>query len=126
MNRVVIIGRIVKDPELKFTAGKGTAVTTFTLAVNRRFKTEGQPEADFLPIVVWGKQAENTATYVGKGSQVGISGSIHTRSYEAKDGTKRYVTEIVADEVQFLDSKKGNSNNINDAREIQDNGDIPF
>src|SRR3712207_8062615 len=77
------LGRLTKDPELRFTPGTGKAVATFTLAVNRRFKSPGQPEADFLPIVVWGKTAENTANYVGKGSQVGVSGAIHTRSYEA-------------------------------------------
>lgn len=149
MNKVVLVGRLTKDPELRFTPGAGKAVATFTLAVNRRFKSPGQPEADFLPIVVWGKQAENTANYVGKGSQVGISGSIHTRSYEAKDGTRRYVTEVVADEVQFLDSRNavsrtepkytgmnenGPSNNDMDfnsddyEEEITpiDDGDIPF
>ncbi|KEI18263.1 single-stranded DNA-binding protein [Clostridium haemolyticum] len=132
MNRVVLVGRLTKDADLKFTAGKGTAVATFTLAVNRRFKSEGQPEADFLPIVVWGKQAENVATYVGKGSQVGISGSIQTRSYEAKDGTKRYVTEINADEVQFLDSKKNSASPEHNSKEYEedfkevDTSDIPF
>ncbi|KGN03209.1 single-stranded DNA-binding protein [Clostridium novyi A str. 4570] len=148
MNRVVLVGRLTKDPELRFTPGAGKAVATFTLAVNRRFKSQGQPEADFLPIVVWGKQAENTANYVGKGSQVGVSGSIHTRSYEAKDGTRRYVTEIVADEVQFLDSRSAvsrteprstgmNENDSSNGGDIFDqgydeeitpidDGDIPF
>ncbi|KEI07258.1 single-stranded DNA-binding protein [Clostridium sp. K25] len=151
MNRVVLVGRLTKDPELRFTPGTGKAVATFTLAVNRRFKSPGQPEADFLPIVVWGKQAENTANYVGKGSRVGVSGAIHTRSYEAKDGTRRYVTEIVADEVQFLDSRNAvsrtepkytgmnefdssnnNSGDINPVEDYDDDitpiddGDIPF
>jgi len=110
MNKVVLVGRLTKDPELRFTPGTGKAVATFTLAVNRRFKSQGQPEADFIPIVVWGKQAENTANYVGKGRMVGIGGSIQTRSYEAKDGTRRYVTEIVADEVQFLEPRNTNLN----------------
>ncbi|WP_039241185.1 single-stranded DNA-binding protein [Clostridium botulinum] len=133
MNRVVLIGRTTKDPELKFTPGAGKAVTTFTLAVNRKYKKDGQQEADFIPIVVWGKIAENTANYVSKGSQVGVSGSIRTRSYEAKDGTRRYVTEIIADEVQFLDSKNKLSNENNDgeinpydATKVDDGEDIPF
>nr|KEI08139.1 single-stranded DNA binding protein [Clostridium novyi B str. NCTC 9691] len=130
---MVLIGRLTKDPELKFTPGAGKAVTTFTLAVNRRYKKDGQQEADFIPIVVWGKIAENTANYVSKGSQVGVSGSIRTRSYEAKDGTRRYVTEIVADEVQFLDSKNKLSNenkddeiDLYDATPANDGEDIPF
>lgn len=110
MNRVVLVGRLTKDPELRYTPGAGKAVATFTLAVNRRFKSQGQPDADFIPIVVWGKQAENTANYMSKGRLVGISGSIQTRSYEAKDGTKRYVTEVIADEVQFLESKNATTN----------------
>lgn len=150
MNRVVLVGRLTKDPELRFTPGTGKAVATFTLAVNRRFKSQGQPEADFIPIVVWGKQAENTANYVGKGRMVGIGGSIQTRSYEAKDGTRRYVTEIVADEVQFLEPRNTNLNRtepsysgISDAAPLNnfenfnqpeyddditpiDDGDIPF
>lgn len=109
MNRVVLIGRLTKDPELKFTPGTGKAVTTFTLAVDRRFSTSGQKEADFIPVVVWGKQAESTANYMSKGKLMGVGGRIQTRSYEAKDGTRRYVTEVVADEVQFLEW--GNSNN---------------
>ncbi|WP_085829045.1 single-stranded DNA-binding protein [Clostridium massiliodielmoense] len=131
MNRVVLIGRPTKDPELQFTPGAGKAVTKFILAVNRRYKKDGQPEADFLPVVVWGKIAENTANYVSKGSQIGVSGSIRTRSYEAKDGNKRYVTEIVADEIQFLDSKNSRQNNSDeeyldpDVTPVDD-GDIPF
>lgn len=112
MNKVVLIGRLTKDPELRFTPGNGTAVTTFTIAIDRRFKREGQNEADFIPVVVWGKQAESTANYMNKGRLIGISGRIQTRSYEAKDGTRRYVTEVVAEEVQFLDwgnSKQSNS-----------------
>ena len=118
MNKVVLIGRMTKDPELRFTPGSGAAVTTFTLAVDRYNTKTGQNEADFIPIVIWGKQAENTANYMSKGGQVAISGRIQTRSYDAKDGTKRYVTEVVADMmggVQFLGNK--NSNGIN-----QDNG----
>nr|WP_125154212.1 single-stranded DNA-binding protein [Clostridium rectalis] len=103
MNRVVLIGRLTKDPELRFTPGNGTAVATLTLAVDRRFSKDGNKEADFIPIVVWGKQAESTANYMSKGRLMGVSGRIQTRNYEAKDGTRRYVTEVVADEVQFLE-----------------------
>lgn len=109
MNKVVLIGRLTKDPDLRFTAGKGTAVASFTIAVDRRFKTPGQPEADFIPVVVWGKQAEATANYMSKGKLISVSGRIQTRNYEANDGTRRYVTEVVADEVQFLEWG-GNSN----------------
>lgn len=113
MNKVVLIGRLTKDPELKYTPGSGTAVTTLTLAVDRRYQKDSQQkEADFIPVVVWGKSAESTAQYMNKGKLMAISGRIQTRSYEAKDGGKRYVTEVVADEVQFLEwGAKGSSNN---------------
>lgn len=119
MNKVVLIGRLTKDPELKFTPGTGTAVTTFTMAVNRRFKKEGQPDADFIPIVVWGKIAESTANYMSKGKLLSVAGRIETRSYEAKDGGRRYVTEVVADEVSFLEF--GNKN----GKATQQNNSIP-
>lgn len=136
MNKVVLIGRLTKDPELKFTPGTGTAVATLTLAVDRRISNKnGQREADFIPIVIWGKAAENTATYMAKGRLMAVSGRIQTRSYEAKDGTKRYITEVVAEEVKFLD--KGKGTNINqqveetaityeDGMTVIDDGDIPF
>ncbi len=111
MNKVVLIGRLTKDPELRFTPGAGTAVTTLTLAVDKYNSKSGQKEAEFVPVVVWGKQAESTANYMSKGSQMAISGRIQTRNYEAKDGTKRYVTEVVATEVQFL-SKSNASGNV--------------
>ena len=144
MNKVVIVGRLTKDPELKFASGTGTAVGTFTVAVNRRFKREGQPEADFIPVVVFGKQAEATANYMSKGKLLSVSGNIQTRNYEAKDGTRRYVTEVIADEVDFLEwggnkasaNKGGNDSsesnvgshdfsNDSDITPIDD-GDIPF
>lgn len=129
INKVVLIGRMTKDPELKFTQGTGTAVCTFTMAVNRRFKKEGQPDADFIPIVVWGKIAESTANYMRKGSQISVAGRIETRSYEAKDGGRRYVTEVVADEVKFLDSKSsgGVHEDYNpDMVPVDDGEDMPF
>lgn len=135
MNKVVLIGRLTKDPELKFTPS-GTAVCTFTLAVDRRFKKEGQPSADFVPIVIWGKIAESTANYKKKGELIGVAGRIETRSYEAKDGGRMYVTEVIADEVQFLDyggSKDSGQGNISsnyfgngDMTPIDDGEDMPF
>lgn len=136
MNKVVLVGRLTKDPELKFAQGTGTAVCTFTVAVNRRFKREGQPEADFIPVVVFGKQAEATANYMSKGKLLSVSGNIQTRNYEAKDGTRRYVTEVIADEVDFLEwggNKKNDTAATNtstsefgsDVTPIDD-GDIPF
>ena len=110
MNKVVLVGRLTRDPELKFTPGNGTAVTTISLAVDKYNASTGQREADFISVTIWGKQAENTANYTSKGSLIAISGRIQTRSYDAKDGTKRYVTEVVANEVQFLGRGSGNSN----------------
>lgn len=112
MNKVVLIGRLTKDPELRFTPGTGAAVTSITIATDRYNTKTGEREADFIPVVIWGKQAESTANYMSKGSQIAISGRIQTRSYDAKDGTKRYVTEVVADQfggVQFLGGKGNNS-----------------
>jgi len=129
MNKAVIVGRLTKDPELKFAQGTGTAVTTFTVAVNRRYKREGQPEADFIPVVVFGKIAEACANYTAKGKLISVSGSIQTRNYDAKDGTKRYVTEIIADEVDFIEwaSKKNEAAPVepSELTPITD-GEIPF
>lgn len=130
MNNVTLIGRLTKDPELKYTAGAGTAVATFNIAVDRRFKKDGQPDADFIPIVVWGKSAESAAQYLVKGKQVGIVGRIQTRSYDAKDGGKRYVTEVVAEELKFIEwSKKKEDEQEDSGYEDMtpvDGDDIPF
>ena len=105
MNRVFLIGRLTRDPELRYT-GNNLPVATFTLAVNRNFTNQtGEREADFINIVVWRKQAENIKNYLTQGSQVAVEGRIQTRSYDDQEGKKRYVTEIIADNVQFLDSK---------------------
>ena len=123
MNKVVLIGRLTKDPELRYTPGTGTAVSTITLAVDRYNSKTQQREADFIPVVVYGKQAESLANYLSKGSPAAISGRIQTRSYDAKDGTKRYVTEVVADVplgVQFIGGKK----NDDGLQEVT--GDSPF
>ena len=113
MNKVFLIGRLTRDPELRYT-GNNTAVATFSLAVNRAFSNQqGEREADFINIVVWRKQAENVKNYLSQGSQVAIDGRLQTRSYEDNNGQKRYVTEVVADNVEFLGSKNSSNNNSN-------------
>ncbi len=108
MNKCILIGNLTKDPELRTLPSSGTAVANFTVAVSRRFANQqGEREVDFIPVVVWRAQAENCAKYLRKGSQVAVWGSIQTRSYEAQDKTRRYVTEIVADEVKFLSRAQG-------------------
>jgi single-strand DNA-binding protein len=109
INRVVLVGRLTKDPELKYTPN-GVAVATFTLAVNRQFANQqGEREADSLNIVVWRKAAENAANFLKKGSLAGIDGRIQVRTYE-QDGKRQYFTEIIADSMQFLETKKSNGN----------------
>jgi single-strand DNA-binding protein len=106
LNRVILTGRLTKDPEIKYTAS-GVAVTRFTLAVDRAFSNkQGEKETDFVNIVVWRKQAENVANYTKKGSLVGVDGRIQTGSYEGQDGKRVYTTEVVAESVQFLDTRK--------------------
>lgn len=115
MNLVVLIGRLTKDPELRYLPGTGTAVATFSLAVDKQLSKEkrqelaekGEPTADFINIVVWGKQAENCANYLAKGRLVAIQGRIQSRSWEAENG-RRYATEVVANQVQFLEWGKDN------------------
>ena len=103
MNIAILIGRLTRDPELRYIPSSGRPVATFSLAVDRTFVgKDGQKQADFFNIVVWGKQAENVANYLAKGSQVAVRGNIQNRSYETPNGEKRYITEIVADNVQFL------------------------
>ena len=105
MNKAILVGRLTKDPELK-TTGSGVSVCSFTLAINRRFKNaEGNYDADFINCVAWRQQAEFISKYFSKGRMVGICGSIQTRSYDREDGQRVYVTEVVADEVSFVDSK---------------------
>lgn len=110
INRVVLVGRLTKDPELKYTPS-GIAMARFTLAVNRTFKSEGQPDADFINIIVWRKQAENTANFLKKGSLAGVEGRIQTGSYEGQDGKRVYTTDVVADSVQFLEPRNSNGGN---------------
>lgn len=118
INNCTLVGRLTKDPELRYTPN-GVATATFTLAVNRTFTNQaGEREADFIPVVVWRKQAENVANFMRKGSLVGVVGRIQVRNYENNEGRRVYVTEIVAETVQFLDNKNidnpsGNQNQGN-------------
>ena len=111
MNKVFLIGRLTRDPELRYTSSN-IAAATFTVAVNRNFTNQnGERDADFINVIAWRKTAENIKNFLTKGSQIAIDGRIQTRSYDGQDGTKRYVTEVVADNVQFLD--RVNSTNVN-------------
>ena len=106
MNRVILIGNLTQDPELRYTPD-GTPVVSFTLAVNRSFTNqEGERETDFIPVVVWRKQAERCSEYLTKGSQVAVDGRLQIRSYEDKDGIRRKVSEVVAWRVEFLQRLK--------------------
>lgn len=109
MNVTILIGRLTKDPDLRYIPSTGKAVATFGLAVDRPFTAkDGQKQADFFNIVVWGKIAENCANYLAKGRMAGIKGQIQNRSYDTQNGEKRYVTEIIADTVQFLEKAQSN------------------
>lgn len=133
MNKVILIGRLSKDVDLRFTQ-TGTAVAGVTVAVNKRFKKEGQAQADFIPVVIWGKIGEAVANHLSKGSQIGICGRMETRSYDAQDGTKRYITEVIAEEVEFLGGKKQvdtasesiPSDYFGGGTPVDDGEDIPF
>lgn len=130
MNKAILIGRLTKDPDLSFTTN-GVSVTKFTLAVDRNYVgQDGKREADFINIVCWRKLAESMANNLSKGRLVAVVGSIQTRKYQAKDGSNRYVTEIVAEEVQFLDYPKSQDNGSKQEQggftPITEDDDIPF
>lgn len=113
INRVVLVGRLTKDPELKYTPS-GVAMARFTLAVNRTFTNQqGEKEADFINCLVWRKQAENTANFLKKGSLAGVEGRIQTGSYEGQDGKRVYTTDVVVDSVQFLEPRNGQASQNN-------------
>ena len=136
MNKVFLIGRLTRDPELRYTESN-VPVATFSIAVNRNFTNQaGEREADFINIIAWKKQAENVKNYIKKGSQVAIDGRIQTRSYE-RDGQKHYVTEVVAESIQFLESKQETTANQEDpfsemGKKVEedyfrvDENDLPF
>ncbi|MBE5822417.1 MAG: single-stranded DNA-binding protein [Clostridiales bacterium] len=140
VNTVVLIGRLTKDPEVRYTQTNNTMVSSFTLAVNRSFVRQGEErQADFIPIVVWGKSAEFASKYFKKGMQVSVVGRIQTRSWDDQNGQKRYVTEVVASELGFAEGRRedGGSNvaetfgsiadvsNTNEFSTITDD-DLPF
>ena len=104
MNKVILVGRMAKDPELKQTS-TGNVVGNFAVAVDRRFKRDGQPTADFFNVVAWNKPAELISQYLHKGDRIALNGRLQTRSYQAKDGTKRYITEVVLEEFDFIGAK---------------------
>jgi single-strand DNA-binding protein len=106
MNKAILVGNLTRDPEAR-TTPNGVSVTTFTVAINRRYKSQdGQQQTDFIPVVTWRGLAENCARYLSKGSKVGVVGMIQTRNYEDANGVRKYVTEIVADDVEFLTSRQ--------------------
>lgn len=110
INRVILVGRLTRDPEMRKTQN-GTSVVSYTLAVNRRVQTPGQPDADFISCVAWNKTADLMAQYLHKGSLIGVEGRIQTRSYDNQQGQRVYVTEVVTDSVQFLESKNASNQN---------------
>lgn len=133
LNRIVLIGRLTKDPELRYTPN-GKAVAGFTLAVDRPFKNQqGEREADFISIVVWGQQAENCANYLSKGKLAAVDGRLQIRTFDGQDGQRRWVTEVVADTVKFLSPKSSgeqgsgymNPESLGSEVEFSDD-DIPF
>ena len=125
INRVVLVGRLTKDPELKYTQ-TGVAVTRFTLAVNRTFSSQsGEREADFINCVTWRKQAENTANYLKKGSLTGIEGRIQTSSFDGQDGKRVFMTEVVADSVQFLETRSTSAGRSEDGYGASNQGAQP-
>ena len=126
INRVVLVGRLTKDPEIRYTSSN-IAFTRFTIAVNRTYSgPSGEREADFIQCIAWRRQAENVARFVSKGSLVGVEGRIQTGSYDDKDGVRKYTTDVVCDSVQFLEPKSDDSRNNDydepvEPRRYQDN-----
>ncbi|NIK11173.1 single-stranded DNA-binding protein [Alkalibacillus almallahensis] len=121
LNRSVLTGRLTKDPDLRYT-NNGVAVANFTIAVNRPFQNQnGEQEADFINCVIWRKPAENLAQYMGKGSMVGVDGRIQTRSYDNQEGKRIFITEVVAESVQFLETKQSNQNQGNNPQQSKQN-----
>lgn len=128
MNKVILMGRLTKDPEVRYTQTTNTMVTSFTLAVNRRFVKQGEErQADFINIVSWNKTAEFVSKYFSKGQQVGVIGRIQTRNYDDEQGVKHYITEVIAEEVYFAGEKKEKAqNDPTDDFEITNSDDLPF
>ena len=129
MNSVTLVGRLTRDPELRFIPGSGKAVSKFDIAVDRRYKTDNGPKADFFQVQIWGKPAEAVANYTAKGSKVAVRGEIQNNNYE-KDGVKHYGMVINADQVEFLDSRKDreqqSQTDPDGFAELEDDSDVPF
>jgi len=145
MNNVSLIGRLVRDPELRFVPGSGMAVANFTMAIDKgltrekkqEFEAQGKPTSDFIRIVVWGKQAENASQYLAKGKLVAVQGSIQTSSYKATSGETKYTTEVLANRVEYLewgDKAKSSdkddfsfgAGSFEDFQSVEDDNDVPF
>lgn len=138
MNKAILMGRLTKDPELRYTSANNTAVCSFTLAVNRKFSRQGEEkQADFISIVAWDKTAEFCSKYFQKGQQVAVVGRIQTRTWDDNEGKKHYVTEVVAEEAYFADSKRNegmpakapggaNADQANGFYPIDDDDELPF
>ncbi|HAR6370418.1 TPA: single-stranded DNA-binding protein [Staphylococcus pseudintermedius] len=126
INRVVLVGRLTKDPEFR-TTQSGVEVATFTLAVNRNYKNKnGEQQADFINCIVFRKQAENVNNYLSKGNLAGVDGRLQSRSYENQEGRRIFVTEVICDSVQFLESKNNNQSNNQKQRGQAPAQDNPF
>lgn len=131
MNKIILIGRLTKDPELRYTQN-GKAVCSFTLAVDRPYTNQEEKEADFINIVAWNKLGENAAKYLAKGRQAAVEGRLQIRTYDGEDGKKRWVTEVVADRVEFIGSGGGGGTKKADdledfGYEVQfDESEVPF
>lgn len=132
MNKVILIGRLTKDPELRFAAGSGTAVCRFSIAVTRSFKKD---ETDFINCVAFGKTGETIAQHLIKGKQMAITGNIRTGSYEAQDGTKRYTTDVAVESFEFIgpkdkttpdNSQTNKSDDVFGEEVLEDYGEMPF
>lgn len=131
MNKVILMGRLTREPDIRYTQSTNTMVTSFTLAVNRRFVRQGEErQADFINIVAWNKTAEFVSKYFKKGQQVGVIGRIQTRNYDDEQGIKHYITEVIAEEVYFAGDKKetGQNDGTGDTSEfeITNQDDLPF
>ena len=124
MNKVMLIGRLTKDAELRYTQS-GTAVASFTVAVDRQYKKGEERQADFINCIAWQKTAEFVSQYFKKGSKIALEGRLQVRSYDAQDGHKRWATEVVVEQVEFVDSKAKNENT--DSYEVSfDDDELPF
>lgn len=135
MNKVALVGRLTRDPEIRYASDNQMAITRFTIAVDRAFKRDGQQTADFLPIVVFGKVAENVHKYIGKGRLVSVSGRLQSRTWDDQEGKRHYSYEVIADEVGFLDrasDSKGQAGQTgfgpgaDDFQPIEEEDDLPF